>query len=206
MKLTTLDQTWPCSVFCGLTVNQVDLFIRMHVHHPVQPEEGTVEVMFERVTKITSSVKCALIKCCSLIYVRPGRSRLDRLRNPFKHDLHCPFFPLWKQTQHHRERRSGGHVWKGYREYYFPYSVDLWYTIDLHERSFPKSRTLEDQLKDNIEDLLPLKLFQLEILTSQFHGSLEIYSNMIIVSFPKSKEFLNIHKSTEFAINEYKEC
>ena len=30
--------------------------------------------------------------------------------------LAFPFFPLWKQTQHHRERRSVGHVSMGYRD------------------------------------------------------------------------------------------
>ena len=28
-----------------------------------------------------------------------------------------PFFPLWEQTQHHRERGGGGHIWKGYSDY-----------------------------------------------------------------------------------------
>ena len=27
------------------------------------------------------------------------------------------FFPFWKQSQHHRERHKGGHVWKVYRDY-----------------------------------------------------------------------------------------
>ena len=29
------------------------------------------------------------------------------------------FFPFWKQSQHHRERRSGRHIWKGYKYQWF---------------------------------------------------------------------------------------
>ena len=46
-----------------------------------------------------------------------------------------PFFPFSKQSQHQGERRCGGHVWKGYRDYYVKTrSTDLSLRYFFHTR------------------------------------------------------------------------
>ena len=40
-----------------------------------------------------------------------------RSLSPFQTWPSLPLLSLVKQTQPHRERRSGGHVWKGYKDY-----------------------------------------------------------------------------------------
>ena len=64
-------------------------------------------------------IECWIVQLISLKVISVPLSNMTHAAPSF------PFFPLWQQTQHHRERRSGCHIWNGYRDYK---SVGIWFS------------------------------------------------------------------------------
>ena len=65
-----------------------------------------------------------------------------------------PFFPLGQQTQHYRERRSGCHIRKGYRDY----SINLKNAVG---DNFKASEYCQmDEIRENIRMNVRLSLLE----------------------------------------------